>query len=201
MRCTDDSSEGQKTTNEKVKKPDVASFELLNIDPVRNPELISDMFWEAKKQVELGRKGERMRGEQSIEQHHLNKMKASKQVMVPTPVHLLSRTERRRKRLKKRISLFLSTLFAPIVDWYSVLRDRKNESAPVEWGEPKPLPPCEDCHSFGFKPCDFCNMLGVRYTRTGRAKATCIHCRGFGWLTCPSCKGHQLEPWMYDIYL
>jgi len=44
-------------------------------------------------------------------------------------------------------------------------------------------------------------MLGVRYTLSRRGKATCIHCLGLGWQTCPHCRGHQPETWMQDIYL
>ncbi|EME30137.1 hypothetical protein Gasu_25150 isoform 2 [Galdieria sulphuraria] len=174
-----------------------------NINPIDHPSLINEMFWEAKKQVEAARRGERMSGEESIERYHQRAAASSvkKKQETPKTIYLLSRSERRIRRLKKRISVFFSGLLAPIVDWHSVLRNRIREIGLVEWGEPKQPTICEKCHSFGFKPCAYCNTLGVRYTQTGRAKAICIHCLGLGWQTCPHCHGHQPESWMQDMYL
>lgn len=126
-----------------------------SIDPLQHSNLINDMFWEAKKQVEAARRGERMSGEESIERFH-QKAAASavkKKQTTPKATYLLSRSERRIRRLKRRIFVFFSALFAPIVDWHSVLRNRINEIGLVEWGEPKQPTKCNECHSFGFKVC------------------------------------------------
>ncbi|KAK4525857.1 hypothetical protein GAYE_SCF17G3766 [Galdieria yellowstonensis] len=173
------------------------------INPIEHGDVLNEMFWEAKKQVEAARRGERMSGEESIERFHQKAAALSVKKKPPAPknIYLLSRSERRWRRLKKRISIFFSGLFAPIVDWHSVLRNRIREIGLVEWGPPKQPTPCNECYSFGFRPCPYCNMLGVRYTLSRRGKATCIHCFGLGWQTCPHCRGHQPETWMQDIYL
>jgi len=88
---------------------------------------------------------------------------------------------------------------------------------------------CRGCHGLGFETCRYCEGVGHRYfwgssrrqeydrmRRAGEARhwrtivyglfhierreVRCRHCRGFGWVSCRVCHGHQLPKEWETMY-